>query len=103
MAHTGLLAFCALLLLSFPITRYQPIIVTRVTRFAHARLPMSGKVMARASNQKFVENLKPDSAKRLEIPDGALVGLYLITPSIISRRSFAMLAWYGRGVLAAGQ
>jgi integrase len=34
--------------------------------------------MARPLNQKIIENLKPDPAKRLEIPDGALVGLYLV-------------------------
>lgn len=34
--------------------------------------------MARALNQKIIENLRPDPAKRLEIPDGALVGLYLV-------------------------
>jgi integrase len=34
--------------------------------------------MARALNQKIIENLKPDPAKRLEVPDGALVGLYLV-------------------------
>lgn len=34
--------------------------------------------MARALNQKIIENLKPDPAKRVEIPDGALVGLYLV-------------------------
>jgi hypothetical protein len=35
-------------------------------------------MMARALNQKILENLKPNPAKRLEIPDGALVGLYLV-------------------------
>jgi integrase len=35
-------------------------------------------VVARALNQKIIENLKPDPARRLEIPDGALVGLYLV-------------------------
>ncbi|EIM26831.1 tyrosine-type recombinase/integrase [Microvirga lotononidis] len=34
--------------------------------------------MARALNQKIIENLKPNPAKRVEIPDGALVGLYLV-------------------------
>jgi integrase len=34
--------------------------------------------VARALNQKLLENVKPNPAKRLEIPDGALVGLYLI-------------------------
>ncbi|GEO13795.1 tyrosine-type recombinase/integrase [Microvirga aerophila] len=34
--------------------------------------------MARALNQKILENLKPNPAKRLEIPDGALVGLYIV-------------------------
>src|SRR3954453_7107657 len=34
--------------------------------------------MARALNQKLIENQKPDVARRLEIPDGALVGLYFI-------------------------
>src|SRR4051812_3774024 len=34
--------------------------------------------MARPLNQKIIENQKPDLARRLEIPDGALVGLYFI-------------------------
>lgn len=34
--------------------------------------------VARALNQKIIENLKPDLAKRVEMPDGALAGLYLI-------------------------
>lgn len=34
--------------------------------------------MARPLNQKIIENLKLDPAKRLEVPDGALVGLYLV-------------------------
>ena len=34
--------------------------------------------MARVLSQKLIENIKPDPAKRQEIPDGALVGLYLV-------------------------
>lgn len=34
--------------------------------------------MARALTTKAVENLKPDPGKRLEVPDPALAGLYLI-------------------------
>jgi integrase len=34
--------------------------------------------VARVLSQKLIENIKPDPAKRQEIPDGALVGLYLV-------------------------
>ena len=34
--------------------------------------------MARALNVKLVETAKPDPARRIEIPDGALAGLYLV-------------------------
>lgn len=34
--------------------------------------------MARALTQKYVENVKPDPSKRVEIPDPALSGLYLV-------------------------
>lgn len=34
--------------------------------------------MARALTTKFVENVKPDPSKRVEIPDPALSGLYLV-------------------------
>ena len=34
--------------------------------------------MARALNTKLVETAKPDPGRRIEIPDGALAGLYLV-------------------------
>src|SRR5688572_8258997 len=34
--------------------------------------------MARSLTVKAVENLKPDPAKRLEVPDAAISGLYLV-------------------------
>ena len=34
--------------------------------------------MARALNTKLVETAKPDPARRIEIADGALAGLYLV-------------------------
>lgn len=40
--------------------------------------------MARALNQKILENLKPKSAKRLEVPDGPLVGLHLVLQPIMN-------------------
>jgi integrase len=45
--------------------------------------------MARPLNATIVENSKPDRTKRIEIPDGALVGLYLVVqPS--GAKSFAV-------------
>ena len=45
--------------------------------------------MARALTAQSIERLKPDAAKRLEIPDGLLVGLYfVIQPS--GARSWAV-------------